>query len=135
MNNIQFATAIHILTMLSVTGQSLSSTYIADSININPVMVRKLLSILNSYNLTETREGKGGGAALAKPANQILLSDIYLAVNTVPLLGKLNNPNPECKTGSQINSHLTELYNEADQALVAKLGTITLTDFCNKFKY
>lgn len=135
MNNIQFATAIHILTMLATAEESLPSAYIANSININPVMVRKLLSILNFYSLVATREGKGGGAILAKPADQILLSDIYLAVNTVSLLGKLNNPNPKCKTGSQINSHLTELYDEADQALVTKLKMITLADFCKKFKH
>jgi Rrf2 family protein len=134
MNNIQFATAIHILTMLARTNENLSSVYIGGSININPAMVRKSLSILAAQGLIETREGKGGGASLAKSADKILLSDVYRALNDTHLLGRLNNPNLDCNTGKQINGHLTELFNTADQALIAKLGQITLADFCKKFK-
>ncbi len=47
------------------------------------------------HGLVETREGKGGGASLAKPADRLLLSDIYRAVNAAPLLGKANRPNPD----------------------------------------
>lgn len=133
MNNIQFATAIHILTLLALTKDSLSSSYIAGSININPAMVRKSLSILSSNGLVETKEGKGGGASLAKPADQILLSAVYQAVNSANLLGKLNSPNPDCHTGKQLNIHLLDLYNQADHALINKLSTITLADFCKKF--
>jgi len=134
MNNVQFATAIHILTMLATAEENLSSAYIAGSININPAMVRKSLSVLSNHGLVETREGKGGGASLAKPAGQILLSAVYAVVNTAPLLGKTNQPNPACLVGRQINTHLLDLYREADQALINKLGTITLADFCKKFK-
>ncbi len=133
MNNIEFATAIHILTMLAKTGDHLSSSYIAGSININPAMVRKALSVLSTHGLVETKEGKGGGVSLAKLAGKILLSDVYRAINNAPLLGKLNRPNPECNTGKQINNHLLELYTQADNALVNKLVTITLADFCTKF--
>ncbi len=134
MNNIEFATAIHILTLLKIIGGHLPSSYIAGSININAVMVRRSLSLLRKHGFIETREGNGGGAALAKPASQVLLSDVYRAVNDAALLGKLNKPNPDCKVGKQINNHLAELYKQADNALVNKLSTITLADFCKKFK-
>jgi Rrf2 family protein len=134
MSNVQFATAIHILTMLARTNENLSSVYIGGSININPAMVRKSLSILAAQGLIETREGKGGGASLAKSAEKILLSDVFRAVNNAHLLGRLNNPNPDCNTGKQINGYLTELFDKADQALIAKLGQITLADFCKNFK-
>lgn len=134
MNNIEFATAIHILTLLAITGDYLSSPYIAGSININPAMVRKSLSVLRAHGFVETREGKGGGAALAKPADRILLSDVYRAINDAALLGKLNKPNPDCKVGRQINNHLTELYKQADHALVNKLSMTTLAVFCKEFK-
>jgi Rrf2 family protein len=134
MNNIHFATTLHILTMLAITKDNLSSTHIADSININPSMVRKSISLLRAHGLIETKEGKGGGASLAKSADEILLSDIYRTVNDVNLLGKLNSPNPKCNTGKQINTHLLDLFNLADEALIGKLGTVTLADFCHKFK-
>lgn len=133
MNNVQFATAIHIVTLLAVTQGYLSSAYIAGSININAAMVRKSLGILHAQGLVETKEGKGGGASLAKPADRILLADIYRAVNTAPLLGRVNSPNPACPVGKQINNKLLTLYKQADEALIHKLGTITLADFCKKF--
>ena len=134
MNNVQFATAIHILTMLAITGDNLSSAYIADSVNVDPAIVRKSLGILRSHGLVETREGKGGGNVLAKPAEKILLSDIYKAIIDSPLLGRLNSPNPACNTGRQINGHLQELYKRADNALIRELSTLTLAEFCKKFK-
>jgi DNA-binding IscR family transcriptional regulator len=81
-----------------------------------------------------TREGNGGGSSLAKPVSSILISDIYQAVNNTSLLGKLNRPNPQCKIGNQINRQLTALYKQADLALIGNLSTITLAEFCKKFK-
>jgi len=133
MDNIQFATATHILTLLAVTEGVVPSAYLAGSININPAMVRKALSTLRAHGLVETKEGKGGGAILAKPADKILLSDVYHAVNSTSLLGKANRPNPDCLVGKQINDHLIELYTQADNALINKLSTITLADFVKKF--
>ncbi len=134
MNNVQFATAIHILTLIAVMNEGLSSSYIAGSINVNPAIVRKLLSTLRSHGFINTKEGKGGGSSLAKAADKISLSEIYLAITNAPLLGRFNQPNPECNTGRQINGHLNKLYKQMDQALVEKLSKITLADFCRNFK-
>lgn len=134
MNNGRFATALHILTLLATQpGERLSSEYIAGSININPVLVRKELSHLRNHGLVESREGKNGGSTLAKPASNILLSDIYQVVQHAPLLGRSNMPNPACPVGRQINGHIDQLYKVAEKALVDQLGKITLAEFCAQF--
>ena len=134
MNNGRFATALHILTLLARQEQELlSSEYIAGSININPVLVRKEISNLRNYGLIQSREGKNGGSSLAKPAAKILLSDIYKAVRQTALLGRSNDPNPNCPVGKNINTHIQNLYEEAEDALTRKLGTLTLADFTNRF--
>jgi Rrf2 family protein len=134
MNNGRFATALHILTLLARQEQELlSSEYIAGSININPVLVRKEISNLRNYGLIQSREGKNGGSSLAKPAAKILLSDIYKAVRQTALLGRSNDPNPNCPVGKNINTHIQNLYEEAEEALTRKLGTLTLADFTNRF--
>ena len=134
MNNVRFATAMHILTLLAMQpGELMSSEYIAGSINVNAAVVRKELSNLRNCGLVESKEGKGGGSMLAKPADQILLSDIYQVVRQSSLLGRSNDPNPACPVGKQINAHLEELYSEAEQALIQKLGKKTLADFTNQF--
>src|SRR5690606_21431196 len=71
MNNVRFATALHILTLLHLQpGELLPSEYIAGSINLNPAVVRKELSNLRNFGLVESKEGKGGGSTLAKPASE-----------------------------------------------------------------
>lgn len=133
--NGRFAISIHILTLLErFKGQLLSSEFIAGSVNINPVLVRKEIGNLKKHGLVESKEGKAGGFSLAKPATQIMVADIYHAVRQDAILGtSKNSPNPDCKIGKQINKHLNDLYADAEGALVKKLGKISLADFHRKF--
>jgi Rrf2 family protein len=133
--NGRYPIALHILTMLSKTEQELiSSEYIAGSININPALARKEISNLRNHGFIESKEGKGGGYSLAKPARQITLADIYQAVKEPHVLGLAkNSPNPDCPVGKQINKNIEELYEDLDRAFLAKLETKTLEDFTNQF--
>jgi Rrf2 family protein len=133
--NGQFAISMHILTLLAkANGEWLTSDFIAGSININPVLVRKGLSNLRNNGLVVSREGKKGGSALAKAASQIRVSDVFKATRQGAFLGNARNtPNPDCPVGRQINTHLDDLYQEAEEALIQKLGTSTLDDFSRRF--
>lgn len=135
MNNTRFATAVHILTLLGDNpGEWLSSDFIAGSINVNPVIVRKELIVLSDAGLTATRKGKTGGAQLNKPVNGILMSDIYLAVKNTEVLGKKNqHTNPKCPIGKQINEKLINLFNETDTVVIQFLAKKTLNDFIHQF--
>jgi len=138
----RFAISIHILTLLAkaekgwLEGEEwLSSEFIASSININPVLVRKEISKLRHAGLVQSKEGKNGGSALAKPAGQILLSEVYKVVYDRPVLGLAkNDPNPKCPVGREINAHLTTLYQEAEKGLLEKLGQTTLQQFEEQFR-
>jgi Rrf2 family protein len=133
--NGRFQIAMHILTLLSrANGEVLSSEYIAGSINVNAALVRKEISNLRNHGLIASREGKGGGYSLGKPATLIKLSDVYNCVKQQPVLGQAKNvPNPLCPVGKAINKHLDNLYSEIDNTLVSKLNSITLADFSKQF--
>lgn len=133
--NGRFAISMHILTLLAqADGEWLTSELIAGSISINPVLVRKELSNLRNSGLVISREGKNGGSKLAKSAEQIRLSDVFMATRQGAFLGtSRNSPNPNCPVGKQINQHLNDLYREAEEALVQKLGDSTLADFSGRF--
>ncbi|PSL48162.1 BadM/Rrf2 family transcriptional regulator [Chitinophaga niastensis] len=135
MNNGRFPISLHILTLMaSYEGEWLSSDLIAGSININPVLVRKEISNLRNHGLIESKEGKNGGATLAKPADKIRLSDVYHAVQQASLLGNSKNrPNPACAVGKQINQHLDKLYQDIEGALLHKLDKMSLADFLRQF--
>lgn len=136
MNNGRFAIALHILTLLEkAKGELLSSEYLAGSININPVLVRKELSNLRNHGFVSSKEGKNGGSTLAISGKDITLGSIYKCVKQISLLGhQKNSPNPKCPIGKDINMHLDNLYNETEKVLIAQLSKQTLTDFSNQFK-
>ncbi|MES2419325.1 MAG: Rrf2 family transcriptional regulator [Bacteroidota bacterium] len=135
MNNGRFATALHILVLLEkANGELVSSGYLAGSININPAMVRKELISLRKHGFVESKEGKNGGTILAHPAKNITLGQIYKSVKQVSILGQQKNiPNPQCPIGKNINSHLNNLYNETEHALIEQLNKQSLADFSHKF--
>jgi Rrf2 family protein len=135
MSNSRFSISLHILTLLAKADHELlPSEYIAGSININPVLVRKELINLRKHNLVASKEGKNGGSYLNKPAGEIYLSEVYRAVKQSDLLSKSKNkPNPHCPVGRQINIHLTNLYNDAEKALLGQLGKVTLKKFTLQF--
>lgn len=136
MNNTRFATAIHILTILSENPDEwMTSDWIAGSINVNPVVVRKEISVLKNARLLESRQGKEGGVRLNKNSNEIQISEIYEAVKNTEVLGKKNkNPNPQCPVGKQINENLDVLFQETDQIVFRFLENKTLKDFAENFK-
>lgn len=135
MNNTRFATAIHILTLLAnIPDEWLSSEFIAGSINVNAVIVRKELSVLNDAGLVISRKGKEGGSKLSKQDTEISLAEIYLIVKNSDVLGKKNqNTNPLCPVGKQINEKLDALFTETDRIVVDFLMDKSLAGFVQKF--
>ena len=136
MNNTRFATAIHIMTLLAKSPQEwLTSEWIAGSINVNPVIIRKEISVLREAGLIISRQGKEGGSQLGKNAELITISEIYKAVKNTEVLGKKNqNPNPACSVGKEINTHLNTLFEETDHLVVNFLGDKSLQVFADQFE-
>ncbi|MDR3023781.1 Rrf2 family transcriptional regulator [Chryseobacterium sp.] len=136
MNNTRFATAIHIMTLLAKSPQEwLTSEWIAGSINVNPVIIRKEISVLRETGLIISRQGKEGGSQLGKNAELITISEIYKAVKNTEVLGKKNqNPNPACSVGKEINVHLNTLFEETDHLVVKFLGDKSLQEFADQFE-
>lgn len=135
MSNTRFATLIHILTLLARNrGQWLSSDWIAGSIHINPVIVRKELGILQEQGWVVSRKGKEGGSALSVAADEISLADIYKAVKNSNVLGKKNNCNDsKCPVGKDINRQLDALFTETDEIVFGALQHRSLENFVEQF--
>ena len=136
MNNTRFATAVHILTLLASEPEVwMSSEWIAKSININPVMVRRELAVLKEAGLVISKKGKEGGVTLGKSAKDIRFSDVLQAVNHSELLGRKNkNNNPDCRIGKQINEQLNLLFHQIDETVLKKLENKSLEDFLKQFR-
>ncbi|GLU32528.1 Rrf2 family transcriptional regulator [Trinickia caryophylli] len=126
----RFAYAVHILALLSLQeGAPLSSEIIAGSVNTNPALIRRLLTMLAAAGLTTAQLGAGGGALLAREPQAIALLDVYRAVEEGQLFGlHRDTPNPACLVGRHIQEVLVGVVDEAQRALEASLAARTLAD-------
>lgn len=131
MNNLRFATLLHIFSLLAFEKkQWLTSEWMAGSININPAVVRKELAWLKASGFIESRKGKDGGVRLAKEPSEIVLGDVLrMVVHDEQLLNKKNSPNPDCPVGRQMNEKLGILYNGISRQVFAHLDGLTLESF------
>lgn len=131
----KFAITIHILTLLSkFPDEYLSSEFIAGSMNLHPVLVRKEIANLKKNNIVESKEGKNGGTKLSKLTSTISLDAIYkMTFETATLGFSKNTPNPNCPVGKKINENLEDLYTNINEKISLLLSGISLEDFSNQF--
>lgn len=128
----KFTIAIHALIALDhfKAEAPLSSEWLANSINTNPVTVRSVLSRLKTAGIVETRRGVRG-ATLTRPLAEITFFDVFTALDCMDAHG-LYSPNQEpnlaCPVGSHIHTTLGEQFQKVEAALEASMREITLTD-------
>ena len=137
MKSSRFAVAAHILVSVEYATRGgevyFPSTAIAASVNTNPVFVRELLRKLSKAKLVVTKEGKGGGVQLARPASVINLAEIYLAVEEGPVL-KHNTRSKDlcCPVSCGMDMVLDPVVSEVESALLDILRERKLCELVNK---
>ena len=115
----RFAVGVHLLTALAANpGKVLRSEDVADSANTNPVVVRRLFSLMTSAGLIRARLGPGGGFELARPASDITLRDVFAALESGELFTEHRSPpSASCPVGAHILPVLREATAPAVDAL------------------
>jgi Rrf2 family protein len=126
----RFAVAVHVLTGLAVsTGKPMRSEDLAYSVNTSAVVIRGLLSRLGEAGLTRSQLGAGGGAMLAKPAEDIRLLDVYEAVEDTELFSLHRTPPCEtCAVGGNILEAMQGSLSRARGAMEQELAGTTIAD-------
>ncbi|WP_068620804.1 Rrf2 family transcriptional regulator [Paenibacillus tuaregi] len=125
----RFSVAVHILSLLDIEKEGrITSDYIAGSVNTNPVVIRRIMSMLSRAGLVTTSAGVAG-AKLARPLEQITLLDVYRAVQvdiSDELFSIHSNPNPDCQVGRNIQDTLETAFTRAQNAMEQELSSITM---------
>lgn len=126
----RFVVAAHVLTGLAVSdGKPMRSEDIAYSVNTGAVVVRGLLSRLAEAGLTKSQMGAGGGTMLAKPAADIRLLDVYVAVEDTELFSLHRTaPCENCVVGGNILEAMQPSLKRARAALENELAQVTIAD-------
>ena len=127
----RFTVAVHtLLAIYAFEGErKLTSEFIASSVNVNPVVIRRTLQSLKAAGFVDVRAGTGGAVSVKK-ASEITLFDIYSAVDCVDgnLFNFHENPNPECPVGKNIHAVMDVHLADAQAALENELKSVTLAD-------
>lgn len=120
--------AVHVLSYVEIYKDGdLSSNAIADSIESNPSLVRRLMSSLVQGGLLETRPGSVS-PKLTGPTNQITLLDIYNAIEIDHnFLHVDEKTNPACVVGGNIQDALNDVYAKVQQDAEASMQQVKLS--------
>ena len=132
----RFAVGVHVLAVLALRpDELLTSTFIAASVNTNPVVVRRLLGLLQRAGLVEARTGPGGGARLARDARSIRLREVFRAMESGELLSLHHSrPNPACPVGRNIQAVLAGVFGSAERAFERALDRTSLADVASSIQ-
>jgi Rrf2 family protein len=124
----RFAISIHALTLLALSGDPLTSDAIASSVDTNPVVIRRTMAGLRAQKIVKSKSGANGGWHLACSADQILLSNVYRALEEQDILSIHPHPNKECRVGKHIKGTLSNIFATAQSEMERALAKYTVAD-------
>lgn len=135
----RFTIAVHMFACIDTFKDDckITSDFLASSVNVNPVIIRKILSQLKNAGLVEVQRGSGG-TSIPKPLEEISFLDIYFAVECIDngeLFHFHENPNPKCPVGRNIHNVLDNKLEQVQKALENELQKITLADIIRDTQY
>lgn len=127
----RFTVAVHTLLAIHILGNEYKTTseFIASSVNVNPVVIRRTLLSLKAAGLVTVKAGSGG-AALSRDIKNISLYDVYAALDCIEgsLFHFHENPNADCPVGKNIHAILDTHLAAAQTAMENELKSVTLAD-------
>jgi len=135
-SNSRLAIAIHTAGMLAFGDEMpVTSKMIAESVDTNPVVIRRIIGNLVKHGLVEVKMGTGGGSRLTRKPEEITLSEIYQALEegeifNVPDLKESHG----CPVGKIVRPVLRRIFCRAEDCLIGDLHRTTLRDVLDEVR-
>ena len=112
----RFTIAVHVLICIETfkNDYKVTSEFLASSVNVNPVVIRRLLQQLKKAGLITVKRGSGG-ADTGKPLDEILFHFH-------------ENPNQRCPVGKNIHALLDVRLEEIQKAMEREMRSVSIKD-------
>lgn len=128
----RFTIAVHVLICIETfkDDNKVTSDFLASSVNVNPVVIRRLLQQLKKAGIVSVVRGSGG-TNIEKPIDEITLLDVYNAVECVDegeLFHFHENPSPLCPVGRNIHNILDGRLEKIQNAMEKEMKSVTIQD-------
>jgi Rrf2 family protein len=128
--NTRFATGVHALLLLAAEPDVLqTSEDVARKLNTNPVVIRRVFSLLQQAELVESQKGPSGGSRLARPAKEISLADIYRALSPGDVF---HASSVQGNQSGKLSQTLNQVFKDAQKALEKELAQTSLNQLVKK---
>jgi len=115
--------------------EPLKSEQVAESVNTNPVVIRRMLCELAEAGLVVSQTGSLGGSRLASDPAKTTLLDVYQALECGGVFSLHRQPpSRDCPVGVNIETVLGDVLLEVDAAVEAVLAKITISDVVQRLK-
>ncbi|HEV3064163.1 MAG TPA: Rrf2 family transcriptional regulator, partial [Chthoniobacterales bacterium] len=136
MQSCRFTFAVHVMAVLALEkADCCSSSRLAQTVNTNPVVIRRLLIELQDAGLISTFRGPHGGALLKRKPEKLTLREIHRAVDHGSIFGTHpNEPSQECPVGKSIGKVMERIQDRANRALERELEKMTLADVLRELR-
>lgn len=133
LNHKWFGLSLQALVVLTKNCTTCSSATIAEKLQSEPTILRRILAKLAKENILETREGREGGYRLKKPAEQITLAEIYRALQVgEPLCNGMVDTTGLHPFGLEMKAAFSDIAEEIDNQVIQVLGRYTLADLAGR---
>jgi Rrf2 family protein len=130
-----FTLAIHSLSLLAhFSGRLVSSDLLAESANVHPVRMRKVLGMLKKHRLIRSKEGAGGGFLLACDPRQVTLAQVYRMTCRGRLKPKCPDSNRRCMVGAHLKPVLGTIFSGAEDSLAEYLSRYSIADLLKQME-
>jgi len=107
-----------------------TSEKLAQTMQTNPVVVRRIFGGLRDAGFVTSEKGHGGGWRFACDPDKVTLAQIYRAVGSSSSILAMTNrtESPGCLIEQSVNAALNAAMNEAEAVVRAHLEKITLRE-------
>jgi len=123
----RLSVVLHLLLHMTELEGPVTSETLGPRLNMNPVLVRRLLGGLRNAGIVNAEKGHGGGWALARPLDQVTLAEVYRALGSPTLFGiGPQRENPRCLVEQAVNRALGKALSDAEAVLLAELELTTV---------
>lgn len=126
---------LHLLLHLAGHDGPMPSELLAQAMDTNPVVIRRVLAGLRERGHVRSEKGHGGGWTLVRGLDEITLLDVYEALGRPALLAIGNRSQaPQCLVEQAVNAALDATFDAAEALMLERLKQVTLADLEADFR-
>lgn len=126
--NITTDYAIRAVLQLAKSNKVLSTTKIAEEMNIPGNYLPSIIQKLRESGIVSVKRGAKGGSDLARPASEISLYEIINAMETTTRINRCLEPDCYCSRDATEDCKVREAYQEMQVLMDKCMQNITLAD-------